>query len=91
MSLIWYGLDVSLAYPSGEGGGNFLVHMICTCLPSRGGKGGVGVGTLWLRRTEGHILIFTKGAKVDPKILLRLMFSLVNKCLNRDIGIELYR
>ncbi len=28
---IWYGLTVSLAYPSGEEGDNFLVEMIFTC------------------------------------------------------------
>ncbi len=45
----WYGLAVSLAYPSGKVGRNFLVQMISTCLPSRRGRGvGVGVGTLWL-------------------------------------------
>ncbi len=35
----WYGLAVSLAYPSGEEGGSFLVQMISTCLPSRRGRG----------------------------------------------------
>jgi hypothetical protein len=28
-----YGLAISLAYPSGEEGGNFLVQMIFTCRP----------------------------------------------------------
>jgi hypothetical protein len=28
-------------------GDNFLVQMISTCLPSRTGRVGVGVGTLW--------------------------------------------
>jgi DNA mismatch repair ATPase MutL len=31
MSEIWYGLAVSLAYPSGEERGNFLVQMVSTC------------------------------------------------------------
>jgi hypothetical protein len=37
-------LAESLAYPSGEEGGNFLVQMTFTCLPSRRGRGaGEGV------------------------------------------------
>ncbi len=32
MSYILYGLAISLAYRSGEEGGNFLVQMISTCL-----------------------------------------------------------
>ncbi len=45
MSWISYGLAVSLAYPSGEEEGNFLVQMISTCL--RYAYRGGGVGTLW--------------------------------------------
>jgi hypothetical protein len=33
-------LSVSLAYPNGEEGGNFIVQMISSCLPSRRGGGG---------------------------------------------------
>ncbi len=47
ISYIWYGLAVSLAYPSGEEGGNFLVQMIST-FPSPCVEGGGGVGTLWV-------------------------------------------
>ncbi len=36
-----------LPIPVGGGGGNFLVQMISTCLPSRTGRVGVGVGALW--------------------------------------------
>jgi hypothetical protein len=39
-------------YPSGEEGDNFLVQMISTCLPSRRGRGVVGVGTLWVGVVE---------------------------------------
>jgi hypothetical protein len=35
LNLIW--LALSLSYPSGEEGGNFLVQMISTCVPSREG------------------------------------------------------
>ncbi len=42
MSLIWYGLAVSLAYSGGEEGGNFLVQMMSTCLPSRSRRRGGG-------------------------------------------------
>ncbi len=37
-------MATSLAYPSGEEGGNFLVQLISTCL-----RKGEGVGTLWDR------------------------------------------
>ncbi len=43
--LNWYGLAVSLAYPSGEKGSNFPVQMISTCLATRRERG-EGVGTL---------------------------------------------
>jgi hypothetical protein len=45
MSQIWYGLAKSLAYPSGEEGGSFLVQMIFTCLRLHI-EGGGGVGAL---------------------------------------------
>jgi hypothetical protein len=47
MSQIWYGLALSLVYPSGDEGGNFLVQMISTCLRYAYRKGGGGLGTLW--------------------------------------------
>ncbi len=40
---------MSLAHPSREEGGNFLVQMISNCLPSPRGRR-VGVGTLWWYR-----------------------------------------
>ena len=43
--LIWFGY-ISLAYPSGEEGGNLLVQMISTCRHGPRGRGD-GVGTLW--------------------------------------------
>ncbi len=46
MSYIWYGLAVSLAHPSEEEGGNFLVQIISTFPSPR--VGGGGVGTLWV-------------------------------------------
>ncbi len=46
MSYIWYGMAVSLAYPSGNEGGNFILQMISTCLRydqrNGGGRGGSG-------------------------------------------------
>ncbi len=42
------GLAISLAYPSGEEGGNFLIQMISACLRYRGGRGD-GSSALWLR------------------------------------------
>ncbi len=48
LTLNWYGLSISLAYPSEEEGGNLLVLMISTCCLGIWGRG-EGVGTLWLK------------------------------------------
>jgi hypothetical protein len=42
-----YGLAISLAYPSGEEGGVFLVQMIYTCLRCAYRKGGGWVSNLF--------------------------------------------
>jgi hypothetical protein len=46
LNLMWFGLAIPLAYPSGEEGDNFLVQMISTCVATRRGRG-EGFGTLW--------------------------------------------
>jgi hypothetical protein len=49
LNLIWFvWLSRSPIAPSGEDGGNFLVQMIFTCLPSWRGRGGGRGGTLCL-------------------------------------------
>jgi hypothetical protein len=50
---MFYGLAESLAYPSEEEGGNFLVQMISTCLPSRRGMGVGGRHTVAQMRGDG--------------------------------------
>jgi hypothetical protein len=51
---------ISLAYPSGEDGGNLLVQVISTCCHGFRGRGREVVGTLWTVRTllvEGASLL----------------------------------
>jgi hypothetical protein len=54
-----------LPIPAGKEEGNFLVHMISTCLPSRRGRGG-GVGTLLVQQRNGLCKLSNlAGVRVD--------------------------
>ncbi len=70
----------SLAYPSGEEGGNFLVQMISTCIPSLRGRGGVGALCSYLGSRvieaesgsllEGNLIVVVDGS-VAPRPILK--------------------
>ncbi len=65
MSYIWYGLATSLAYPSGEEGGNFLVQTIAFARLEEGGgtEPLCGLST-WLERFREDIKKTSLGSLV---------------------------
>jgi hypothetical protein len=60
-------LAVSLAYPSGEKGGKFLVQMISTWLRNTTGKGGGG-------GQHPVVMIYSTSAQTLKTILLKIIF-----------------
>ncbi len=73
LPLNWFGLAISLAYPSGEEGGNLLVQMISTCRHGLRGRG-EGVGILWPRFKLGPAIQQASALPLinAPPILKRL-------------------
>jgi hypothetical protein len=58
----------SLAYPSGEEGGNILVQMIFTCLCYEGGRGSAPCGTNLINAEVCCKVVILVGESLDPAL-----------------------